>query len=127
MATHNMGFTYTPKIEAVKDGRCTQTIRYVNKRTIKEGDFLNLFTWSSKPYRSPWSWRLKVRVREVITISVTDYGVRCGEWEKPWDSYWIRKLSEHDFIDPPTGAELKKVLEGMHGALKGQVFQIIRW
>lgn len=137
MASHNMGFTYRPKIPAVMDGRCTQTIRAMRKRPIREGDFLNLFTWSGKPYRSKWAWRKKVEVKAVYDIEVRKEGIRWFGWRNGktdktdwlflfWESENMDRLAKADFIDPPTGEGLRDVLRGLHGELNGE-YQIIRW
>ena len=129
MTKHQRAFTYEPKIPAVRDGRCTQTIRPKGKRPIVPGDIILFHGWEGRPYRSPWSWRMeRATVKEVIPLKVYPEGfVLNGSIYRPWKSKEGDELAERDFIDPPTGEELGKVLTGMHKGLDGQEFQVIRW
>ena len=58
-----MSLTYPPKIEPVKDGRCTQTIR--KGRKVAEGDEILFHGWAGLPRRSKWSWDKRVTVTHV--------------------------------------------------------------
>ena len=62
MAVHVKALTYQPKIGRVLSGEIRQTIRKVGKKPIKHGDTLILHGWFGRPYRSPWSWRIKLNV-----------------------------------------------------------------
>lgn len=55
MRKHVLPLTYAPKIPAVLDGRCTQTIRAGRK--FKTGDLVMFHGWEGLPYRSKWSFR----------------------------------------------------------------------
>jgi len=134
MHRHVMSITYQPKIEPVKDGRCTQTIR--KGRRVAEGDEILFHGWVGRPYRSKWDWRKRVTVTEVITICIDDIlGIATLYSEKSnllnwhsWGSQYVEQLAEYDFIDPPTGEALRGVLFGLNGAPDGPgEYQIIRW
>ena len=132
MKKHVMSITYPSKIEAVKSGKCRQTIRPL--RRVSEGDSILLHGWSGAPYRSPWGWRMRVTVTEAIPV-VLDYanGIReqlngepDHEWHK-WGSMYATKLAELDFVAPPNGFELRDVLDGLNKSLTFVSGQIIRW
>ena len=123
-----MSLTYTPKIEPVKDGRCTQTIR--KGRKVSVGDEILFHGWSGRPYRSKWDWRKRVTVTDVIPIQVSDtYFIRDGNPLRPsWTGKYGDILAQKDYIDPPTGEALRDVLFGLNGAPDGpEEYQIIRW
>ncbi|MCD6468720.1 MAG: hypothetical protein J7L32_05380 [Thermoplasmata archaeon] len=127
MTTHIMSFTYAPKIEAVRSGECRQTIRKVRgNRRIKEGDFIIFHGWSGKPYRSPWSWRLKVKVTEVLGFEAFPEGVRLPNgYIEGWG--YMKEYAELDHISPPTGEALKETLKKLNGPDWGGYYNIIRW
>lgn len=143
MTTHIMAMTYAPKVEGVKNGTIRQTIRRFNpKNPFKLGDKLLIHGWSGKPYRSPWSWRLEAKVKELDKLLCD-----CDMWAlvdhydlthsgyctaaHPWDSTHpiIDKIAKADGITPPTGMSLKLVLEGFHNMFGPDCteFQVIRW
>ena len=120
--------TYEPKIPAVRDGRCTQSIRIETNHKV--GDIIVWHGWEGKPYRSKWSWRLETELIEEISILIMEYGIvryklgmlpRFFVWE---DLDYLAKL---DFIDPPTGLELKRVLFEKNKNIVGKSGQILRW
>ena len=129
MTVKVLGFTYKPKIEAVHDGRCNQTIR--KGRRINTLDELLLFTWSGKPYRSPWLWRKRAICTSASPIRVCLDGISLSECTRVlhrWDTPFMDDLAARDFIDPPTGTGLRDVLLKMHKIGEdGELFQIIRW
>lgn len=125
----NLPLTYAPKIPAVLDGRCTQTIRA--RRKFKLGDLISFHGWSGKPYRSTWSFRTpyyEVILAEPIVIHTS--GI-FWEWNKAfweWESPTLDALAEYDHINPPIGVELGNVLLSMHKIpAEGLEAQIIRW
>lgn len=121
-----MSITYTPKIEPVKDWRCTQTIRKGHKAS--EGDEILFHGWHGRPYRSKWDWRKRVVVDEVIDIEISSEGMLIEEILHAWTSWYPGRLAEYDFIDPPTGEALRDVLFGLNGAPdEPEEYQIIRW
>ena len=131
-----MAVSYPPKIEPVNDGRCTQTIRKGSK--INVGDIIEFHNWGGKAYRtgSKWINRFDVLVTEAIPIYIDDMlGVAVLYSEKSnlldwnsWDSQYVNLLAEMDYINPPTGKELKDVIFGLCGAPKEpEQYQIIRW
>lgn len=144
MTTHILGMTYEPKIQGVRHGTIRQTIRLYNpKNPFKLGDRLIIHGWAGNPYRSPWSWRMNAVIEEIDHIWVDSeawvlkddydltherYATALNPWDIPHDV--LDKIAKADGIDPPTGAELKKVLEAFHGPFPYapmMEFQIIRW
>ena len=141
MRKHVLPLTYAPKIPAVLDGRCRQTIRAGRK--FKNGDLVMFHGWEGLPYRSKWSFRtpyFKIHtVWDVLVwktgilfpemIEVHDYS---PEMFREWDCLdWLAAL---DGIVPATGEELGRVLLEMHelvpteNNLLGELeMQVIRW
>jgi hypothetical protein len=129
--------TYKPKIEAVFDGRCTQTIRKGDK--VRVGDIITFHEWAGKPYRSKWGRRITVEViaiqNMVLDCCWLHFG--CGPLyfgTAGWGTQDADRIAKLDFIDPPTGIELRELLSGRspNSPHKNQkdwegVYQIIRW
>lgn len=124
MRQHVMAMTYQPKIEPVKDGRCTQTIR--KGRKVSVGDEISFIMWKSR-----WISK-RVTVTKTIPISISALTLR-EPWDETilyhrWDSIWPKVLARKDFIDPPTGKALRDVLFGYYGVpCVPEEYQIIRW
>lgn len=132
----NIALTYEPKIEPVKEGMCTQTIRVVGKKGHKkEGDLVSFHGWKGRPHWSSWSWRIpykEIWMAERIQIIPTGFlFYHNGKFQKEvfWDDYEMGDLAKKDYIDPPTGAALHDVLVGKNGKIPNQGYeaQIIRW
>jgi hypothetical protein len=67
--------TYEPKIQAVIDSRCTQTIR--PKWDKQVGDRIGFHGWEGRPYRSKWSWRAGPwEIIDIDNITVDENGIR---------------------------------------------------
>lgn len=132
MKKHVMAITYKPKIEPVRNGKCTQTIRMTDK--FKVDDQILLHGWNGLPYHSKWSWRKRITISEVINVQIDfDFGIKAFypnnvyfSWFG-WDDPEADKLAALDFIDPPTGIELRNVLTKLNKAKAGTIYQIIRW
>lgn len=128
----NIPLTYEPKIEAVRSGKCRQTIRIdvpePNEFKYHEGDQVSFHGWEGKPYRSQWSFRTPYfSLTHVINCMLYPWGLRVSS-EFKWDDETMDDLARWDGIDPPTGIELKKVLESYHKIPKdGIKAQILRW
>ena len=125
-----MAMTYEPKIEAVQDGRCTQTIRSMRKKEIKAGDSILFHGWSGKAYRSEWNNKMRVTVTGVVHFHASIGGLKFENNNNliPWDDILIDILAMNDFIDPPSGTALRDVLFKLNGAPSTPVkYQIIRW
>ncbi len=125
MTKFNLPLTYQPKIQAVIDMKCTQTIRVGRK--FKVGDLVSFHGWEGKPYRSKWSFRTPYfRLCEVIDISILAEGIGLGETIYPW--YKLSGLATLDYIYPPTGEQLGRTLRELD-KLDGKIVdaQIIRW
>ena len=128
-----MPFTYEPKIPAVLDGRCSQSIRAGSKFNV--GDSILMYSWKGTPYSKGASWtnRMSVEVIQVIPIIVSEAGVKFpksyGDKIVPWTHEWINGLAEMDFIDPPTGEALRDELLDYLNLPEGEEAdcQIIRW
>lgn len=129
MAKHIMSMTYAPKIDAVQDGRCTQTIRTMRKKEIKAGDSIMFHGWRGKAYRSKWNGQMRVTVTEVIHCLASAEGMKFENTKTiPWDDIVVGIIAELDFIDPPTGLALRDVLFKLNGAPSTpERYQIIRW
>ena len=138
MKKHVMALTYEPKIEPVKDGRCTQTIRKGERVAV--GDEILFHGWEGRPYRSKWNWQTRVVVTDVIKMEIYDTELLNGvhfPTTNPvsvfhWNHERINRLAKRDFIFPPTGEELKNVLLKLNGGkfLDNPIdekYQIIRW
>jgi hypothetical protein len=135
MTTHILSMTYAPKIAGVRNGSIRQTIRKYNpKRPFKVGDKLIIHGWESKPYRSPWNWRIEVHIDQLPEFEARDNGVNdlapvAGYKFHAWNSTVMDRIAKLDGIDPPTGVALKEVLEKFHGEFSFNPvrFQVIRW
>ena len=137
---HVRAFTYQPKIRAVIDRECGQTIRPLREyvpihKRIKVGDIIMFHGWQDKPYRSKWSpWTLSAVVSDVEELRIDrPYGFTIVRHDPParfvgsWDGPLGHLLARLDGIDPPTGRDLYKVLTSFSGSIQGMTFQIIRW
>ena len=122
----SISFTYKPKIPGVKSGEITQTIRRPSTRQV--GDELWIYTWSGKPYRSPWAWRQRVRLTQVIPFSLSAYGMTIGDSEvlSP-NCIEANRIAELDGIDPPTGQALMSVFRGLYPDDWIGDYDILRW
>lgn len=128
MKKHVMAITYTPKIESVISGECRQTIRKGRKFSV--GDSILIHGWEGRPYRSKWSWRMRVEVQHIQNISIDARGIHRASHAIPirWGSETLKEIVEMDFIKPATGDELKTVLFGLNGIpTEPEPYQIIRW
>jgi len=134
--THILAFTYKPKIKKVLSGECTQTIRkvkYSNPRTHKRwepGDYLILHGWEGIPYRSKWSWRKKVRLKEIKPVHINHYGIMFQDEmpvRHPWDSEICDELAKKDGIEPAKGISLRNVLADLNGPDWEGWYAIITW
>ena len=119
MKKHNIALTYAPKIEAVLDGRCRQTIR--RGRKYKVNDFITII-------RTPQGFSPQYQLVDVIDVVVDKQkGFLIFEKWYSWDSQTVTKLAEMDYIDPPCGEKLKRVLYGYYPKQDRFEAQIIRW
>jgi len=130
MRTHIKAFIYKDKIPDVLSGKCTQTIRPRGKHPVEVGDYILFHGWESKPYKSKWSWRMKkVRVFSIIDCSISREGIASwlGDAFYPWSDTVVTRMAKLDYINPPTGEALGKLLNSMYDLRKSRPFQIIRW
>lgn len=150
----SLPLTYAPKIEPVKRGDCTQTIRIVNYTEThpegnhkRVGDLVRFFTWSGRPYHSKRVWVMEEYkpISYIKDITIVERGIICGfaPEELPSEQredgsfltyklwFWneLDWLAALDFISPPTGEALRDVLIGKNGKIPedGVEAQIIRW
>jgi len=119
---HTMAMSYAPKIEPVRCGKCTQTIR--KGRNVSVGDEI-LF------HDSDWNKLVIVDHAEPIIISsdsICFYDSDKNIQTKSWDSFWADVLAIRDYIVPQTGPALRDVLFGFYGVPdEPEKYQIIRW
>lgn len=141
----NLPLTYAPKIEAVRNGTCTQTIRVTGKTPKKVGDLVSFHGYQNGR-GTPWTWRTPYKtITYIKDITIVGRGIICGfaPEELPseqreegsfltyklwlWNElHWLAAL---DGIVPPTGEALRDVLVGMNGKIPedGIEAQVIRW
>jgi len=122
MSHHLMRMSYEPKNEAVFSGKCRQTIR--KGRDYAVGDTLEIYeSDGNTPNLATRS--VKAKVVEVMPIAITSHGIGT----LMWTSRLMDHIAKKDGIDPPTGIELKRVLESFYGAFppEGVEAQIVRW
>jgi len=128
MARHCIGLAYKPKADALFAGTCRNDIRM--GRRFRVGDTVTIYEWEGVPYRkgSKWGRRLTVTLNCAYPVILSQEGVVLCH-DIPISVPWVIAdgLATDDGIDPPTGAELKRVLESYHGPLTGQEAQILRW
>jgi hypothetical protein len=125
---HTKRMTYKPKLEEIKAGRVTQTIR--KGRNINIGDNIYFIDID-----------LEVTVSLTIPIFCFEDYVWFGyyntegefilEWWVKWTDPLLDQLAKDDGIDLPTGLELKKILLELYGMdtfpRDGFEMQIIVW
>ena len=134
MRRWNLPLTYQPKIEPVRKGECTQTIRVCmpGKPKKQVGDLIRFYVWSGKPYRSKretiTGYMVLVTVKNCrITLAGIDYLTFLGE-TRFW--YWdeLDALAALDGIVPATGEALRDVLIEKNPIPEGGTeAQILRW
>lgn len=121
-----MSMTYAPKIDAVRDGTCAQTIRRGDRFCV--GDEALFHGGMGKPYWTPWSWCMCIRITEVYNITVGGYGFHDHkDVFRSWDSGYADYLAERDGIMPSTGVALRDVLREIYGDEFDGDYQVIRW
>lgn len=143
MTTHMLPLTYKPKIQAVKEGRCRQTIRKRNldpKRWRERGDKLILYTCKGPLYHSKWDWRGVYTIQDVLHIHLF---VGPDEHEciaddgsvMPLTMEDLTDLARADFIEPvdgsdrqPDGRDLLLTLARLNkGSLTDSWWEVITW
>ena len=132
MTVHVKALTYEPKIARVLNGKIRQTIRPLSKKKpVMPGDTLLLHGWFGKPYRSPWSWRINLRVVYVETL------VWSGDW---FFSSKTQDIGKNIFVIRLNPLHVKDILlkDGFKNPNDGiaffrknyprkQLLQIIKW
>lgn len=147
MKKYVMALTYPPKIPDVISGECRQTVRLVHKgpeplpaslRLKRPGDELLMHTWTGKPYRSPWGWRGRFVLTEVLELFYFDGWAwsPLGGLEKdgrrafePVPMSALLDIARRDHIDPPTVEAWEEALMRLNG-LKSLVdtdWEVLRW
>ena len=132
-------FTYEPKIEAVKSGAIRQTIRVDSK--VEIGDEILFHGWSGKPYRSKWSWRMRVKVNDSsfpvlihsdgMTLPMEGTRGVFYEWK---DLDWLADLDGIVSVDGlSTGESMGQLFNKMnknllvHGRNPSHIALVLRW
>jgi hypothetical protein len=125
MRKWNIPLTYAPKIAGVLDGTIRQTIRVGRKFSV--GDQVSFHGWEGKPYRSRWSFRTPYApLKAVIPITIRPGGIAAPREFRAWSL--LDEIARLDGIEPPTGAELHRVLSALNPIPEGGAeAQIIRW
>ena len=138
----NLPLTYPPKIEPVKRGECTQTIRFCTVSKSKKhpgeiirkqvGDRVRFYRWTGRPY-----WSHPEYITDYMKIIIADNVVVYPEgilWviendRIEWAHEHMDYIARCVFIDPPTGEALRDVLIGKNGKIpaEGAQAQILRW
>ena len=137
----NLPLTYPPKIEPVRKGECTQTIRFCTISKSKKhpgeiirkqvGDRVRFYCWTGRPY-----WSHPEYVTEYMELTYAENVVIKPDGIHDRQSVFLPSLwidldglASLDFIDPPTGEALRDVLIGKNGKipLEGIPAQILRW
>lgn len=142
----NVPLTYEPKIEPVRNGTCTQTIRPGRKYAV--GDLIRFYVREGRPYRSKRKTITEyARIEATFPITIFPLGItfRDHSFDKyfypqcdhrfddnkalAWNTFGLTKLAESDGIIPPTGNALRGVLIKKNGPIpdEGMDAQIIRW
>jgi hypothetical protein len=149
----NLPLTYPPKIEPVRRGECTQTMRFCTVSKSKKhpgeiirkqvGDRVRFYRWTGRPYWSHPEYITEymnlVTAKDILLLPAgiiatfdrddcdlpRDTYSRCTLWG--WDE--LDFLAIKDFIAPPTGEALRDVLIGKNGKIpaEGVPAQILRW
>ena len=134
--------TYLPKIEPVKRGECTQTIRFCTISKSKKhpgkiirkqvGDRVRFYIWSGRPYWSHPEYITEYMVLDQVDdIQISPGGIKTkiDIDVLPWNHGLCELLANLDFIDPPTGEALRDVLIGKNSKIpaEGAPAQILRW
>lgn len=134
----NLPLTYKPKIEAVRNHECTQTIRKKGKIPKQVGDLVSFHGYVNGR-GTPWTWRTPYwDIVGVINIRIYQEGFQnqtiddpntMAPWLFKWEGEICDDIAAKDFISPPTGEALRDVLIGMNGKIpaEGIECQILRW
>ena len=131
---HVLPLTYQPKVQQVIRGEITRTIRPLKKRIIRPGDEILFHGWSGVPYRSKWSWRLRVTVEKVEQIKIdVEKGIfRKGEWYG-WSSIEAQRVAISDGFRTPGGEYWRATMDFAaliyltYGKVRDMDFVIIDW
>jgi len=77
---------------------------------------------------------MRVTVTKAAPIKISKFGIGFVgkitgfKYCIPWKDERLNKLAAADFINPPTGYELRDVLFGLNGAPSTPIeYQVIRW
>lgn len=140
---HVKAFTAYWKIPSVRDGTIDQTIREKGKKPVSIGDSILFHGWETIPRHSPWSWRLRVDVTEVLGCQIAPLkGILLLDPESDplfwhwhdWNSKIVTSLAIRDGFglikDVYTPSQrLFQWMTGHYGLknLEEKLFQVIRW
>ena len=125
----NIPLTYAPKIPGVLLGTIRQTIRTGQK--FRVGDLVSFHGWTSKPYRSKWSFRTPyLSLTTARAIRIIPSGIVVPGLVREEFCAWrvLDGLAARDGIEPATGEALGLVLSRLNPIpLEGVDAQIMRW
>jgi hypothetical protein len=132
-----MSLTYAPKIAVVQTGDIRQTVRIRRSLVVKRtGDWLLIHTWSGKPYRTPWGWRMKVMLTDVLHLRYfgNTWRLVIENDEQVLGERWVNdeqmaELAAKDGIVPATRYGLESTLKTLNGLakLENTEWQVFRW
>lgn len=132
MKKHILPLTYEPKIKAVLDGVCTQTIRPLNPSNQKrQGDYVMFHGWAGKPYHSKWNWRTPYwLITEVFDVCIKPVGFINPDPEYLFDDSVSNYIAVRDGFN--TYHDLYKEFVKMYGDVfddpfDHKFFQVLRW
>lgn len=135
MKKHVLPLTYVPKIQDVRDGVCTQTIRPLGTRPKVVGDLVMFHGWTNGRY-SKWSWRTPYwTITTVFEIKILDdcmIGRPRSKSRFQCEASYTIEGCDADDIAVRDGfkcyEEMYQQFKKMYGhQLEKLLFQVIRW
>jgi len=134
MRKWNLPLTYAPKIQAVREGTCRQTIRVVGKAGRKNVGDLVSFHGYENGRGTPWTWRTEYTpFTEVHEIDINAVGIKTYGFDGYPAEFYLWKeldvLAQKDGIEYGTGVMLGRVLNSMKKlpTFGGVEAQVLRW
>ena len=138
--------SYEPKVDAVRDGKCRQTLRPVASKgkhpvVRRVADFALSYAWSGTPYCSTWKWQRKDTIVELVRMDCSldsifmywysqarDIMHPIGKFYE-WDSPVIDDLARRDYIQEKNGLSLRRVIDDIYGLANHRILtmEAIRW
>lgn len=130
VSDHITAITYEPKIKKVLDLDVRRTMRKTRK--FKSGQHVLIHGWSGRPYRSKWSWRMKVHLITVLNFHLSKecISIMDDDWKVAdmisWSSETANGMAFLDGVEGG-GEGLKKSLKKLNGRNWQGSYQMIVW